>query len=136
MSRLPLVKRKEYLMNPKRIVSAIILVLLLGLLLGITGQANAQPHSAANAATSSANPAAPALCNPIGFSNATSYPAGSGPSSVAVGDFNHDGKPDLATANYSSNNVSALLGNGNGTFQTAANFSVGSQPFSVAVGDF
>ena len=32
-----------------------------------------------------------------------------GPASVAVGDFNRDGKPDLAVANYGSNNVSILL---------------------------
>ena len=36
--------------------------------------------------------------------------------SVAVGDFNGDGKQDLATANFGSNNVSILLGNGDGQF--------------------
>ena len=35
-----------------------------------------------------------------------------------MGDFNGDGKLDLAVANYGSNTVSVLLGNGNGTFQT------------------
>jgi hypothetical protein len=38
---------------------------------------------------------------------------GTSPTSVAVGDFNGDGKLDLAVANYRSNNVSILLGNGN-----------------------
>ena len=41
---------------------------------------------------------------------------------MAVGDFNGDGKPDLAVANDGSNNVSVLLGNGDGTFQTAVNY--------------
>ena len=36
------------------------------------------------------------------------------------GDFNGDGRPDLATANYRSNDVSLLLGNGNGTFFPSA----------------
>ena len=36
---------------------------------------------------------------------------------MAVGDFNGDGKADLAVANYSDNSVSVLLGNGDGTFQ-------------------
>ena len=36
--------------------------------------------------------------------------------SVAVGDFNGDGKQDLAVANVDSNNVSILLGNGAGSF--------------------
>jgi hypothetical protein len=55
---------------------------------------------------------------------------------VAVGDFNGDGKPDLAVANSSSNNVGVLLGNGDGTFQAAVHYAVGSGPRSVAVGDF
>ncbi len=41
---------------------------------------------------------------------------------------------DLAVANAGSNNVSVLLGNGDGTFQAAVNYPVGSR--SVAVGDF
>ena len=52
------------------------------------------------------------------------------------GDFNGDGKLDLATVNYNGNNVSVLLGNGNGTFGAATNFSVGNIPFSGALGDF
>ena len=44
---------------------------------------------------------------------------------------------DLAVANGASNNVSILLGNGDGTFGTpATNFAVGEGPASVAVGDF
>jgi Ca2+-binding RTX toxin-like protein len=56
--------------------------------------------------------------------------------SVAVGDFNGDRRPDLATANIGNNNVSVLLGTGNGSFSPATNFGVGSRPISVAVGDF
>ena len=51
---------------------------------------------------------------------------GSSPYSVATGDFNGDGKPDLVTANAGSNSVSVLLGNGDGTFQNAVNYAVGS----------
>src|SRR5205807_9895351 len=53
---------------------------------------------------------------------------GSGPDFVAVGDFNGDGKPDLAVANFNSNNISVLLGNGDGTFQAARTFAVDSGP--------
>ena len=70
------------------------------------------------------------------FQAAVNYGAGSRPDSVAVGDFNGDGKADLAVANYYSHNVSVLLGNGNGTFQAAVNYGVDSYPTSVAVGDF
>jgi uncharacterized repeat protein (TIGR02543 family) len=52
-----------------------------------------------------------------------------------VGDFNGDGKQDLAVANQGGD-VSILLGNGDGTFQPAVNFGAGTTPLSVAVGDF
>ena len=55
---------------------------------------------------------------------------------MAVGDFNRDGKQDLAVATEDNNNVSILLGTGNGTFGAAKNFAVGELPRSVAVGDF
>jgi hypothetical protein len=63
------------------------------------------------------------------------YGAGGAPTSVAVGDFNGDGKLDLAVAKPSST-VSVLLGNGDGTFQAALNYNAGTNPTSVAVGDF
>ncbi len=74
-----------------------------------------------------------------GFTAAGGSPfaVGTNPSSVAVGDFNGDGIPDLATANF-SNTVTVLLGNGLGGFTPAPNspFAVGSLPYSVAVADF
>jgi hypothetical protein len=59
-----------------------------------------------------------------------------GPSSVATADFNGDGKLDVVVTNSGSNNISILLGNGNGTFQAAINYPSGTNPLSVAVGDF
>jgi len=68
------------------------------------------------------------------FRPAINYSAGSFPQSVAVGDFNGDGKLDLAVASFGSG-VSILLGNGDGTFKSPANYGE-SGPTSVAVGDF
>jgi uncharacterized protein (TIGR03437 family) len=44
---------------------------------------------------------------------------GERPSSVAVGDFNGDGKLDLAVANENSNNISVLINRGSGVLLTA-----------------
>ena len=60
------------------------------------------------------------------FSAATNFGAGISPYSVAVGDFNGDGKQDLAVANDGSDNVSILLGDGAGNFSAATNFGAGS----------
>jgi hypothetical protein len=77
-----------------------------------------------------------ALEAPAGFVTAPAYPAGMLPTSIAVGDFNGDGIPDLVVANSGSNIVSVLLGKGDGTFQTAHSYAAGSDPICVAVGDF
>jgi hypothetical protein len=44
------------------------------------------------------------------FSNTTTLAVATNPSSVTVGDFNGDGKLDLAVANFNSNNVSIRFG--------------------------
>src|SRR5262249_12783944 len=56
--------------------------------------------------------------------------------SVAIGDFNRDGHPDLAVANQSSNNVSILLGNGDGTFGTPTNYATGAASIYVTTADY
>src|SRR5262249_24550309 len=55
--------------------------------------------------------------------------------SVAVGDFNRDGKLDLAVANPGSNTISVLLGNGDGTFGPRVDYAVGTVPLSVTAAD-
>jgi type II secretory pathway component GspD/PulD (secretin) len=64
------------------------------------------------------------------------FAVGSGPTAVATGDFNGDGKLDLAVVNQGDNTVSILLGNGDGTFGTHKDFATGKQPVAVVAGDF
>ena len=66
----------------------------------------------------------------------TNYVVGTNPDCGATGDFNGDGKLDLAIGNLSSATVSILLGNGDGTFATKHDFVTGTDPRSIAVGDF
>src|SRR5207249_1168108 len=80
-------------------------------------------------ANSGANTVSVLLGNGDGtFPAAPFYRVGLSPQSVAVGDFNGDGKRDLAVANAGSNTVSVLLGNGDGAFQEAQAFAAGSGP--------
>jgi hypothetical protein len=64
------------------------------------------------------------------------YSTGNFPYVVVVGDFNNDGRLDVAVANNHDNTVSVYLGNGDGTFGTANTYAVGNRPLGLAAGDF
>ena len=64
-----------------------------------------------------------------------SYRAGNGPVSVAIGDLNGDGRPDLATANLYANTISVLVRTRVGTFQPRRDFRAGGDPRAVAIDD-
>jgi hypothetical protein len=75
------------------------------------------------------------------FAAQQTFAVGTTPYSVAVGDFNGDGRPDLATANYSDNAVSVLLnttaaGATTAAFASQQTFAAGSNPLAVVAGDF
>lgn len=75
------------------------------------------------------------------FQQLTRYATGTGSVSIVVGDFNHDGRPDLAATNICSDpscvasSVSILLGKGDGTFQAHVDYVTGLAPVGIAVGD-
>lgn len=60
-----------------------------------------------------------------------------GPVAMVVADFNADGKQDLAVVNQTTNNLTILLGNGDGTFTeaTGSPITVGKLPVAMASGD-
>ena len=79
--------------------------------------------------------AAPGCSGPPWVSAGQASETGSEPRSVVGGDFDLDGKQDLAVANHGSGTVSVLLGDGDGTFAWRVHYEVGFQPVSVAVAD-
>lgn len=70
------------------------------------------------------------------FSPSTAYDVGATPTAVLSADFNADGSPDLATANFDNADVSVLAGLGNGRFGERADFAVGADPSAMTSEDF
>ena len=73
------------------------------------------------------------------FDIGTNLPVGSGPVYLAVGDFNGDGKPDLACANYGycgdGNTLTIYTNAGQGHFSLASTPTVGYGPTCVVAAD-
>src|SRR5688500_1886876 len=58
------------------------------------------------------------------------------PHGPVTGDFNRDGDPDAVWSNSDTDNITVVLGNGNGGFAAPTNFAVGDLPSRTAIGDF
>ena len=75
--------------------------------------------------------------NPVaaqGFAAGPSYSVIKGATSIAEGDFNGDGRPDIAVG--SATGVSVLIAGGGATFLPAANYAISGGVIAVATGDF
>jgi hypothetical protein len=70
------------------------------------------------------------------FAERTLFPAGGGPSSVAIGDLDRDGAPDLVVTTSGDNTVSVLLGSGGGNFGPKTEYGTGYLPTAVTIADF
>ena len=74
-----------------------------------------------------------------GFQPRRDYATGdipdSAPRSVALGDLNGDGMPDLVTANGGADTVAVLLNRGDGSFRAKVDYRTGRDPASVAISD-
>lgn len=72
---------------------------------------------------------------PHGFASAQDFAIGTGPSAVALGDLDGDGKLDIVVANPSANTVSILLATPQG-FSVQPDVSTGTMPVSIVLADF
>lgn len=70
------------------------------------------------------------------FTTSGTFTASTQPKGIASGDFNGDGNIDIATANQGTNDVSVMLGAGNGTFGTATSYSTNFAPQGIVAADF
>ena len=71
-----------------------------------------------------------------GFQSAVNYTTGTAPRTIATGDFTNNGRSDLVVVNQTSDTISVLMANANGTFQTPITLTDNASPNAVAVGDF
>ncbi len=60
---------------------------------------------------------------------------GNNPVTLAVGDIDNNGHPDVVVANYDDNTVSVLRGNGGFSFQPATTVAAGAGPIAVSLND-
>lgn len=74
----------------------------------------------------------------ISFLQKVDFTTGSSPMSLAIGDLDGDGKPDIAVANNGSNTISVFpntSGSGNVSFGPKTDISTGLSPANVSIGD-
>jgi RHS repeat-associated protein len=75
----------------------------------------------------------------ISFAMKVDYATGANPYSVSIGDLDHDGKADLAVANFGSNTVSVFrntsMGGGSVSFASKLDNTTGAGPWTVSIGD-
>ncbi|MFQ5455000.1 MAG: FG-GAP repeat domain-containing protein [Nitrospirota bacterium] len=63
-------------------------------------------------------------------------PIGISPSSIVGGDFDRDGRLDIAITDAESNDITVLLGNGDGTFGSAVIITIDTSSNAITTGDF
>jgi hypothetical protein len=69
------------------------------------------------------------------FKAPTTYVVPGGPFSIAAGDFNRDGHPDLAVVEGTGNSVAILMNTGHGKFKLTEAYQTGSEPDCVVIAD-
>ena len=72
----------------------------------------------------------------VNYFSTNRFSVGDKPKSAIIGDFDRDEILDIAVCNFNGDDVSILIGNGDGTFQPKVDYPVGVDPRSLTTGDF
>ena len=75
------------------------------------------------------------LAATLTFADPVFFDVDTNPESVLVADLNADGHADLVSANYAPDNVSVLLGKGDGTFHPQQRYGTGIGPIHTVAAD-
>ncbi len=78
----------------------------------------------------------PTIPSPVNFGAPINFAAGLAPRDIVTGDFNGDGKLDLAVAASGEDSVKIFLGVGNGTFTPTFSVAVGDSPVAIVADHF
>ncbi len=72
----------------------------------------------------------------LAFTTPITFPAGTNPAGIAVGDFNTDGRDDIAVVNSAiAGSVSVMLANADGSFAPKVDYAAGASPLDASAGD-
>jgi VCBS repeat protein len=69
------------------------------------------------------------------FRTALRYPTGAGPNTIAIGDLNGDGRPDVVTSDENDSTIAVLLNRGGGRLGALRRYDAGEIPYGVAIHD-
>ncbi|MGE3107481.1 MAG: FG-GAP-like repeat-containing protein [Phycisphaerales bacterium] len=93
-------------------------------------------NSSASSVSVNLNQTPPGTGTPIFSPLPINATVGSSPREPVALDADADGVLDIAVCNLTSDNVSVLIGRGDGSFQTRVNYMVGDAPIAITGGDF
>lgn len=74
-------------------------------------------------------------CSGVFYCKEGPFPTGNYPVAMAIGDFNRDGSPDIAVANFGAGTISILMGDGQDDFYPKVDYPADSGPTSIIAAD-
>jgi PKD repeat protein len=69
------------------------------------------------------------------FNPAVNFEVAWSPAGVRIGDFNSDGRPDIAVTSHETRSISLLAGHGDGTFEPSHGIATAPSPYILRTGD-